>query len=160
LRAKRFDTGHDVTHAWASWPVGLYQLGFLAVAALRLNALRNDDTSVADVVRRERHQVYGEPGRHRLDVSNETYEIIGGLVQDENELESPVAQRGTERLREFGGVDALFLRGLADHIEQAAPAEVSCQYLPLELLSRDAVQRSSVGKHLSHYRPPRLRVVP
>jgi hypothetical protein len=130
------------------------------VAALRLNALGNDDTLAADLVRRKRHQVYGESGRHRLDVSNETYKIVWGLVQDENESESPVAQRGTERLRELGGVDALFLRRLVNDIEQAAPSEVFRQYLPLELLSRDAVQRSSVGKHLRHDRPPRLCVVP
>jgi len=55
LRAKRFDTGHDVAHALASSAIGLYRLGLLAVTAVRLNALRNDDTSVADLVRRKRH---------------------------------------------------------------------------------------------------------
>lgn len=139
LRAKRFDAGHDVAHAWAPSPACLCRLDLTSLATLRLNTLGNDDMSIADLVRRERHQVYREAGRHRLDVSNETYEIVRGLVQDENESESSVAQRGTERLRELAGVEALLLGGFADDIEQAATAQVLRQYLLLELLSRDAV---------------------
>jgi len=117
LRAERFDTGQDVAHTRASRRVDLDRLVFRAVAALWLNALRNNDTSVADLVRRKCYQVYGERRRYRIDVSNETYKIICDLVQDQNESESPVAQRGTEDLGELGSVDALFLRGFADDIE-------------------------------------------
>lgn len=91
LGSKRPDTGHAVTHARASWPAGLNRLGLLAWAPLRLDTLGDHDTPVADLIRRYCHQIHGEAGSHRLEVSHETDEIVWGLIQDQDEPEGALA---------------------------------------------------------------------
>jgi hypothetical protein len=121
-----------------------------------LDALRHQDPTSVDLVRRDGHQVDHDPVGQQLQVADQLHQLVRRGVQDEHQAEAAIGQTASQAVGERRRIECALLVGCLDRGHDAGRSlllQVWAENFRFQTVRRQTLQIGGIRQHLSNDRP-------